>query len=1667
MELLRSWVNDELKLSRSVSSFEVDMANGYLIGEILVRHGLLPGHAPLDSLLDKESPNAKISNFGLVQQALLDLGVKFDSQIANSIMTEKKGVATNLCYQLRLGLQNAKGAGKPVTRRGVAEPVLMGSTIKANRMPLSKFETMQSEHFDTLVRQAADDPKELSQAVNLSRFTDHMLTQQHESEEMDQLRHEQQLAHVQQRRQLQLSKTREGQRLMDEWQSEGYGKHALNQSRRRDAEKSQLRFELVTRDKRLRSQAASTAKSMLELSTGIEGFEQTMRRLASDGGGGEDDGEGKVLTTKSSPAEHLGKLERLLPAPAAMELEARTYMEKLKGRRVEEQASRKEREVRRRKLMLEQAQAQAQLEERRRDELLLTKLSRQCEEERKLSQQLWQAKQEKAVMRDNRLLREQQYEERRERDDDERRARNRELNARSAAEYHHQRGLERQRAAEADASRQAVKRQKHEATCRAIAEQLVALSGRVTDVRASAQPLLPPKVLRDWFTLFVAGVPLTRVSIDTPHASEEPFPAEEAPEELLHEQEVDAYLIAQADWGAATLAKQTVPEEVLEMAEHSLAEQAELTPTAAEGGCALVGRMVLDLIDVTMPPPPPRPPPVVGPSLTKLAIAGKPFSGKSLLAQQLAEQHNLRVLMPQEITQLAVKAAMRSRAAGEPEPEEGSAAALGSRAAAILQEGGTLPDEVTVPLLVEAIRGIDPVSYSGFVLDGFPRTAAQAKMLEKALTGYAPVDAAAAGKAKGSKVAPPPEAEPPPAEVHVPGLDLILRLDLDDEMVRRRALGRRLDPETGTVYHVEFEPPPEAEDVNERLVPLLGASNQEAQLQPSLTAYKEGEAELAEWFTSLSLLQPLPAEGTIAEVQESAMEQVAALIVRQKEAAILAEAAAVEAAAVAAAEAAAAAEAEAEAAATAAAAEAEAARLAETGEEPPEPEPEAEGEAGAEVEAAVAAPAPPLAPDAAGALLGQWKALEADFLSRARGCLGRLREAQWLLLQRVTANRAEFVALLRAPDARQLEVAQAQGRFNAVPPELRLQEAGKAELHMVVEEMQERLWGLGDEKREAAEALLHAMAEDEWLSHHAHRVLLALLELAQAEADRYVNTMGLLADYCSLRCTDPLPFPHGKPELYEVALPEGCALSVPLVFASGGKGGEAAAAAPPAKGGKADAKGGKPDKGGKGAPPSSSEPPEPLLLTALTAVAAAYPEPPAEEAPAAEEGAPPPSADELRMAEWANYLASAATGERAKLRRRLAALSRFGCGMLGGVRGGTADLYAQLDAWLGDRLKEESEAGAALVRIMRTAVEDEEPLPHDLQLEGSTLVIDEALLLLPPPPPPPPPPLEQRQQDNAFTVAQLGALVAKLKDASTGPSLSVAALGALLSRLCAAGFDAAQPLVPPMWQPLGPPAYERIAALYGDTTVGWPEVAVALSGVRMPSEAELVALMIAGAKAAGRPELLPGHAPPAPPPAEEGAEAAAADAEVPAAPPPAPLVLSREQWSAVELWFESSQAEAAAAEEEGLGQEGQEGEAYPVAAKLKELLFEMLAAEEGLDLRQLLLYCCDSPAKAFALIGHQTQGMLSLEQLHALLHREGAEDEALGLPTHADPFSREALLRLFAELKLDQAERLSYGLVATHPLGQALLEQCSSYTPKGVYALVAELQAQAGSALKM
>ena len=105
MELLKSWLNDSVGLSRPVVDFEADLSNGYLFGEVLFQHGLLPS---MQGLVDRETPAAKVQNLTIIQQPLLDLGVKFNTKIANELMTESKGTGVNMCYQMKLGLESAK-----------------------------------------------------------------------------------------------------------------------------------------------------------------------------------------------------------------------------------------------------------------------------------------------------------------------------------------------------------------------------------------------------------------------------------------------------------------------------------------------------------------------------------------------------------------------------------------------------------------------------------------------------------------------------------------------------------------------------------------------------------------------------------------------------------------------------------------------------------------------------------------------------------------------------------------------------------------------------------------------------------------------------------------------------------------------------------------------------------------------------------------------------------------------------------------------------------------------------------------------------------------------------------------------------------------------------------------------------------------------------------------------------------------------------------------------------------------------------------------------------------------------------------------------------------------------------------------------------------------------
>lgn len=101
---------------------------------------------------------------------------------------------------------------------------------------------------------------------------------------------------------------------------------------------------------------------------------------------------------------------------------------------------------------------------------------------------------------------------------------------------------------------------------------------------------------------------------------------------------------------------------------------------------------------------------------------------------------------------------------------------LGIEAAVYVKAGKLVPDELVIGMILERIAKSD--SANGFMLDGFPRTRRQAQALDNALN-----DAGVA-------------------------IDAVVLIEVPDELLEERAVGRRTDPETGTIYHLKYNPPP-------------------------------------------------------------------------------------------------------------------------------------------------------------------------------------------------------------------------------------------------------------------------------------------------------------------------------------------------------------------------------------------------------------------------------------------------------------------------------------------------------------------------------------------------------------------------------------------------------------------------------------------------------------------------------------------------------------------------------------------------------------------------------------------------------------------------------------------------------------------------------------------
>jgi adenylate kinase len=141
-----------------------------------------------------------------------------------------------------------------------------------------------------------------------------------------------------------------------------------------------------------------------------------------------------------------------------------------------------------------------------------------------------------------------------------------------------------------------------------------------------------------------------------------------------------------------------------------------------------------------------------------LILLGPPGAGKGTQAERISEDFNLPYIATGDILREAVK----------------TQSDLGREAKQYMDKGELVPDGIIIGVILEKVQA--PEAADGFLLDGFPRTIAQAEALDEAF-----------GKLDRR-------------------LTAALLLEVPDEEVIRRLSGRRVSP-AGRPYHVEFNPP--------------------------------------------------------------------------------------------------------------------------------------------------------------------------------------------------------------------------------------------------------------------------------------------------------------------------------------------------------------------------------------------------------------------------------------------------------------------------------------------------------------------------------------------------------------------------------------------------------------------------------------------------------------------------------------------------------------------------------------------------------------------------------------------------------------------------------------------------------------------------------------------
>ncbi|MFR3063959.1 adenylate kinase [Peptoniphilus sp.] len=191
----------------------------------------------------------------------------------------------------------------------------------------------------------------------------------------------------------------------------------------------------------------------------------------------------------------------------------------------------------------------------------------------------------------------------------------------------------------------------------------------------------------------------------------------------------------------------------------------------------------------------------------KLVILGPPGAGKGTQAEYIVKRYNIPHISTGDIFRENIK----------------NNTELGKKAKSYMDKGLLVPDDLVIALVEDRLNKDD--AKEGFLLDGFPRTVAQAVSLDSIL------------------------------DKNEDKLTKVINISVDPEILIERAVGRRVCKTCGMTYHVKFNPPKEEGVCDKDGTKLIQRDDDtEETVKTRISVYFDQTAPLIDYYRAQNLL---------------------------------------------------------------------------------------------------------------------------------------------------------------------------------------------------------------------------------------------------------------------------------------------------------------------------------------------------------------------------------------------------------------------------------------------------------------------------------------------------------------------------------------------------------------------------------------------------------------------------------------------------------------------------------------------------------------------------------------------------------------------------------------------------------------------------------------------